>query len=247
MKEIKDLSVTRTTHAELAKVTQSYMTIITTHLANDPFLMAIAALMAPKLANLREALAAIRINSLVKEAFGLDEIRDDAFVVFRDLIHAFRKSNDDGEIWAYHQLWSVIEKVGITLYNKSYIEQSGRLETLFQEMDKADNLIAMNTLGVTARYETLKTAEANFKTIYNGKLDEDAKKNYPTIRGARAALSPLVSDLFPTLRNVVRTSKEGTNLDWAKLIDEQTEQVMIQIAARRTRKSNEEEDTSEDE
>lgn len=103
----------------------------------------------------------------------------------------------------------------------------------------------MGTLGVTPRYMKLKEAEGAFEALYNERLEEDVKRKYPTLRGARAALSPLVADLIPTLRNIVRTADEGADLSWTGLINEQTERVMTQVAARRTRKSGEEGDITE--
>ncbi len=242
MKKVKNIGLTRTTHAELSELTNNYLAIIETHLPENSFLMAIVALIKPKLHKLYAALAAIRINSLVEEAFHLDQIRDNAFIVFRDMIQAYEKTDIAEEQTAYKQLWAVIEKVGTRLYDEGYIEQSGRLKTLFQEMDKEDKKTAMATLGITQRYEKLKTAQQNFKEVYNERLEEDAQKNYPTISKSRAALSPLVKDLIPVLRYIARTADTDTDLSWVALINEQTDTIKAQIAARKTRKENGEEE-----
>ncbi len=242
MQNIKNIGLTKTTHAELSELTSNYLSTIETQLPQNSFLMDIVAFIRPKLSNLYAALAAIRINSLVEEAFELDQIRDNAFIVFRDMIQAYEKTDDPKEQEAYKQLWAVIEKTGTRLYGEGYIEQSGRLKTLFSEMDKADKKAAIATLGIEQRYEKLKIAEQNFKKTYNERLEEDARKNYPTVKKSRAALTPLVNDLIPVLRYIVRTADKDTDLSWAALINEQTDKVMAQVAARRTRKENGEEE-----
>ncbi len=53
----------------------------------------------------------------------------------------------------------------------------------------------------------------------------------------------MVSDLIPTLRNVVRTlDKETHNTNWVALINENNDKLMTQIEARKTRKANEKEE-----
>ncbi len=239
-KQIKDLSISLTTHPELADITQQYVNILQSNLADHELIAKLIPLILAELAKLKEALTAIRINNLVEEAFELDTVRDDAFVMLRDLIYAYRKSNDESKQEAFLLLWNVIEKLGTTLYDDGYTEQSGKLAALFLEFDKKESVAAMNELNIYPFYEDLKTAEANFTSIYNQKLDKDTQKNYPTIKEARAGLSPMIKDLLPTLRTIVRTADQGAALNWVALINEQTDKVMTQIAARRTRKENSE-------
>ncbi|GAA4276349.1 DUF6261 family protein [Aquimarina mytili] len=236
MKILRNLSVTKATHSELSEVTNNYLGIINTHLCDDAFLVAVANHIKPKLEKLRTALAAVRTNNLVDEVIALDQVRDHAFILFRDMIQAFEKTDDPQEKEAFTLLSELIEKVGTTLYTEGYLEQSGRLETLFQEMDKQEYQEALAILGLTPRYKKLKKSEQGFKAIYTDRLEEDTKKDYPTIGQARAELTPLINDLIPTLRNVIRVADQDTDLSWVALINEQTDTVMTQVAARRTRK-----------
>ncbi|GAA4274533.1 DUF6261 family protein [Aquimarina gracilis] len=240
MQKIKNIALTKTTHSELSEVTSNYIAIVQKHLCDNTFIINITKVIQPKLEDLRSALAAVRTNSLIEEVTQLDQVRDDAFILFRDMIQAYEKTDEPEEKEAYTQLWNVIEKVGTTVYREGLLEQSGRLETLFQEMDKEAYQSALTVLGITNRYIKLKTAEQKFKVVYTERLEEDTKKNYPTINEARRALTPLVNDLIPTLRNVVLTTDPTTNPDWIALINEQTDTIMAQVAARRTRKENEE-------
>ncbi|TPN86855.1 DUF6261 family protein [Aquimarina algicola] len=239
MKTLKNISVTQSTHSELSEVTSNYLSIINSHLSANPFLIKLVEYIQPKLENLRTALAAVRTNSLVEEVMQLDQARDYAFIVFRDMINAFEKTDDTKEKEAYELLYELLKKVGTTLNNEGYMEQSGRLETMFQEMDKDQYQLAIQSLGLVSRYKKVKKTEQQFKTAYTNRLEEDTKKNYPTIGEARAALTPLINDLIPTLRNVIRVADTNDTLGWVDLINEQTDTVMTQIAARRTRKENE--------
>lgn len=238
MKKVKNLSASRTTHMELAAITDSYLKILSKYFPDHPFIIAIAGLLSGALVKLNEAMAAIRINKLIEEVFDLDQRRDSAFIMFRDLIFSFARTDVATEKAAYNEIWPVIERLGTTLYAEGYLEQSGRLKTLFQEMAKPKKAEALTVLGATERLAKLHTAEQNFLAIYESRLEEDAKKSYPTIRGARRELSPLINDLMPTLRMIARTTPEGIDLPWIDLINEQTDQVMKKIAARRTRRNN---------
>lgn len=247
MTEIKNVSQTQLTHTELAETADNYLNIIKTHLAGSTFLMSLLPVILMAVEKMRSALGAIRANALVKQTFDLDQVRDNRFVMLRDMIAAFEKTDIPEEKEAYELLWPVFVKVGIRLYTKGYLEQSARLEVLFQEFDKPEYQAAMDTLGVKGRYANLKTAEEDFKAIYDDRLEEDTKINYPTLREARLELSPLVADLIPTLRNVARTAEEGADLSWMELINEQTDRVMTQVAARRTRKNTQEEERETEE
>ncbi|MGB3467674.1 MAG: DUF6261 family protein, partial [Cyclobacteriaceae bacterium] len=172
--------------------------------------------------------------------------RDSAFIVFRDMISAFSKTDIVAEREAYNEIWPVIVKLGTTMYAEGYLEQSSRLKTLFRELEKPEKANAIEILGVSVRLEKLKMAEENFTSVYDSRMEEETKKDYPTIREARTELSPLINDLLPTLRMVASTSPENADLSWIDLINEQTSLVMTQIAARRTRKDNQNSQDSED-
>ena len=82
----------------------------------------------------------------------------------------FVKGDVEEKSWTFNQLCSVIEKVGKPLYDKGYAEQSRRLETLFLKIGKADNLVAMNALGIAAWYEKLKRVEESSKISFNQRI-----------------------------------------------------------------------------
>ena len=235
---MKDLSVTKTTHGELAGYGANVIKVLEQFFSDNPMIIALIVLLKKSLDKLNAALSAVRINSLIQEAYELDQIRDDAFMMFRDMIAVFGRSSDPAELAAYQELWPVIEKLGTTLYADGYLEESAKLETLYQEMKKPEKEAALSALSLEDKLERLKVADQNFNEVYDSKLEQKAKQSFPTIKEARAELKPLIADLLPTLRMMARTAPEGTDLSWVDLIDEHTNQVMAQIAARRTRKKN---------
>ncbi len=238
MKKVKNLSASRTTHSELAGVSGQYSKLLAKAFPDNPMILAITLLINNGLDKLNDALSAIRINTLIKEAFDLDQIRDSEFIVFRNMIAAYEKSTVPDEKQAYDTLWPVIVKLGTTLYTEGYLEQTARLDTLYREMEKPEKVSALNVLLLTGKLDRLKFADKEFNQVYDSKLEQESKKHYPTIREARKELSPLINDLLPTLRMIAITAPEGTDLSWVDLINEQTDQVMTQVAARRTRKKN---------
>ena len=238
MKKLRDLSVSLTTPAEFAGISAYYLKVIKKHLADNPMLIIIVLIIQNSLDKLTESMSAIRINKLIAETAKLDEVRDNAFITFRNMISAFKKSDVADEKKAHDELWPVIEKLGTTLYAEGYLEQSGRLDTLFQEMKKPEKVAALNILGITGRLDKLVQSESDFKIVYNEKMELETSNDYPTLKEARKELTPLINDLLPTLRMVVRAAPEGSDLKWVDLMNEQTDLVMTQVAARKTRKEN---------
>lgn len=244
MKRVNDLSVSRTTHGELAGIAAHIISIIKQYLSQYEFLLAIILIIGNSLEKFKQSMSAIRINKLIKENTRLDKIRDNAFITFRNMVIAFVKTNIPVEKKAYDVLWPVIDRLGTTLYNDGYLEQSSKLETLFQEMSKPDKVEAMEVLKITNRLDDLKIAEENFKKSYNERIELETSTDYPTIRDARKELMPLVNDLLSTLRLLAMIQPAGSDLKWVDLINEQIDMVMTQVAARKTRKENKEGDNA---
>lgn len=250
MKTLRDLSVSKTTHAEFAGISAYYLKVIKQYLSDNSMLMIIVVIIQNSLDKLIESMSAIRINKLIEETVRLDEVRDNAFITFRNMIRAFVKSDVPDEKKAYDELWPVIIKLGTTLYAEGYLEQSARLDTLFQEMKRPEKVAAISTLGITARLDKLVQAESDFKLVYNEKIALETSNDYPTLKEARTELTPLINDLLPTLRMAALAAPEGADLKWIDLMNEQTDLVMTQVAARKTRKeklSNNEDSSSLDE
>lgn len=242
MSNLKDLSVTQATHAELVEATDFYNDTLETRFPESTFIMAIIAFTKPPLEKLKQALLALRSNALVKELGELDLLRDNAFIMFRDYISLYARSAVEAKKAAYDRIWPLIKKAGVGLWSLGDAEETGKLQSLFLELDKTERQADLQELNaITEFYAPLKTAEANFEALTANKLDDVAKENIPTIKASRTELEPLIRDLFPALRWLARTTEAANDLRWIDTMNEKTDLVMTQVAARRSRKDNEEE------
>ena len=209
----------------------------------NAFILAIVVFLRPPLETLKQALLALRSNALVKELGELDLLRDNAFIMFREYIALFARSSVEAKKAAYDRIWPLIKKAGIGLWALGDAEETGKLLSLFPELDKPERQADLQELNaITEFYTPLKTAEANFEALTVNKLDDVARAKIPTIKASRAELEPLVRDLFPALRWVARTVEAANDLSWIDILNEKTDLVMTQVAARKSRKDNEEEE-----
>lgn len=212
MNKLKKLRTSLLLPAELVETINSYLAVIEEGGEPDAFVQVITELLKADVILLGEALTAVRVNALVTEVAQLDAVRDDLYIGFRDMVDAAKRRRDDALLAAYAKVWPVIEKAGTTLYSLGYTAQSGRLEVLFAELDKADHQEALNTLGLTAIYAELKQAQQDFSSKYSERLDEDSKKSYPTLGEAKKQAVPHVNiliDAISILEEATPTSQEG--------------------------------------
>ena len=242
MNDLRDLSVTQATHSELVEATEFYSNTLETHFAEHVFILAIVAKIKPLVEALKQALLALRSSLLVEELRKLDKIRDDAFIMFRDYVGLFARSTEAAKKAAYDRIYPLIEKAGISLWALGDAEETGQMQSLFFELDKAERQADLQELDALVFYSKVKAAEADFETLAADKLDEKARKKLPTIKTSRAALEPRIRDLFPALRMVAFTDETMTDFSWIDTLNEKTDMVMAQVAARRTRNDNEEEE-----
>ena len=139
---------------------------------------------------------------------------------------------------AYEQIWPLIEKAGTTLYRLGYAEQSGKLEALFAELDKPENQTALTTMHADGIYADLKQAQADFVTIYNDRLDEDTKKDYPTLSEAKSKTVPHVNGLLDAI-DILDETDPGTHDALVDRLNGITTEIMAVARARKSRSESE--------
>ena len=84
-------------------------------------------------------------------------------------------------------------------------------------------------------YAELKQAEADFQKLYDQRLDEDGKKDYPTLSQAKKATVPYVNILIDAI-NVLEVTAPGTHTALIGKMNAITTEVMSTARARKTRK-----------
>ncbi|MDW3192274.1 MAG: DUF6261 family protein [Cytophagales bacterium] len=229
--------------AELVETINSYLEIIPVTESSDAFLNVVTGLLREDVSRLSDAITAVRVNTLVNEVAELDAVRDDLFIGFRDMVDATKRRRDVALVQAHAAVWPVIEKAGTTLYALGYVAQSGRLEALFTELDKANHQTALATMGVNDIYTELKQAQQEFSEKYITRLDVDSQKTYPTMGEAKKKAVTHVNVLIDAI-NVLEEVNPGTYTDLIARFNVITASIM---SVARTRKTRNESDTTSNE
>ena len=67
-------------------------------------------------------------------------------------------------------LYTLFQNRGLDLNTYSYADQSTEMDKLISDLGNPENLTKMEHLHLSSHYETMKTAEADFKTIFSQQL-----------------------------------------------------------------------------
>lgn len=189
--------------------------------------------MADDLKHLNQAITIVLKNTLIDDVVAADVVRDDLYIVFRDLISAYKRRKTTEIRSAYEKLWNLIEKAGTTLYVLGYNEQSGKLAALFDELDQEEYQEAMKQLNIVSVYQELKQSPVDFQTIYDERLSQEADLNYPTLKEARARIIPHINSLLSVIDVLVELEPKKYQ-QLADKLSTITKQVMAAARSRKT-------------
>lgn len=220
--------------AELAETANKYVAINANLSTTDPFIARITGLITNDIIQLNQAITAVRVNKLVDDVAAADAARDDLFIGFKDLIDAYKRRTSQTLKDAHAQIWPIIQQAGTRLYLLGYTEQSGKMEALFDELDKAENLAALAAMHADGLYEELKQAQEDFVTIYNNRLNEDTLKNYPTLKEAKSKTTPHVNILLDALA-ILEETEPGVHDTLINQMNSITTEIMAVARARKSR------------
>jgi hypothetical protein len=177
----------------------------------------------------------------VEELAKRDAIRDDLYIAFRDSVNAFKRRRDETLQRAYLAVWSVISNIGTTAYRLGYAEQSGKMNAFFRKMEEVDLQVALNTLQLTDLYQELKEAQADFEETYSMRIQEEVRKDYPTLHDAKNELVPKVNALLTALE-VLEESNAVDISELTRQVNEITVRIMAVAKARQTKSEEGKED-----
>ena len=117
-----------------------------------------------------------------------DNIRDDAFLGFRDYVKACQTKNDPETKKAAQLIISLIKKYGWTLYNEGYSVQSALMEKLISELEEKEAQNALNKIKALDWYHDMVTAQQDFEASMIEKIDVELKNEQPGLRDAKGGL-----------------------------------------------------------
>jgi len=224
--------------AELAEAADKYFRVIVEEKLSDPFVDKVTALLNKGVNQLKESLTAVRVNALIDSVAAADAVRDDSYIGFREVVDAAKRRRNDKVQKAHEVIWPIIKKAGTMLYSEGYTQQSGKLKALFKELDKAKNQSYLAALNADGYYAELKQAEASFQKLYDQRLNEEGKKDYPTLSEAKKATIPYMNILLDAI-NILEVTAPGTHTALIGKMNAITTEVMSTARARKTRKEGE--------
>lgn len=237
---MKKLSIRHLQPAEILETATRYQTAIVDSTLDESFISRVITLLETDKINLQGAISAIRTNSYVDDVSDADDLRDDLYVSFRDMVAAYKRRKGDTMKNAYQAVWPILEQAGTQLYRLGYTQQSGQMQALFTELDKAAAQDAITTLGLLDLYSELKQSQEDFVAVYTDRLEEDAQKNYPTLREARSKILPHLNILISAMGILLESEPET----WQTVADQFnaiTTEMMSIASNRKTRKQEDQE------
>ncbi len=161
-----------------------------------------------KLKTLRDALSGIverLMNNLKYSGKSLltpkisvfDKNRDKAFICLRDQLHGLSLSLIEEKAAPAAELYSIIDKLGVSLHRMGYKAESALLQSLFKAYDKQAAQQDLTDLGLLPYYESLKTANKAFEEASEQRIDEQT-----TRATENEAASDVVEEMIPAMTNL---------------------------------------------
>ena len=130
-------------------------------------------------------------------------------------------------------LYAIFQQCGLDINTFSYADQSTEMDKLITDLSTPANLAKLENLNLTPYFETMKTAQADFKKIYSQQLEansnlrlvqsasstrhnlEDALRNYfGVVEGMKslAGWTELYTELNELVKSI-RNSKMGARTE----------------------------------
>ncbi|MGB3463649.1 MAG: DUF6261 family protein [Cyclobacteriaceae bacterium] len=225
--------------AELIETFSKYMVATEETGINEPFVATMMELLRGDIANLDGAIARLKTNKLIDATAKADDDRYDLLIGFRNQVLIGKRRNKPDMESASERVYEVITNVGLRRYRYGYSETSGKLKSLFRELDQPAFQEDLELLKAAEIYADLKAAESEFLGIYELRAKEE-------VAAADLRLNELRSKVVSrgtTFLNVVETLEvvePEVFVTLARKFNFITTKIMAVARARRTRAENEE-------
>lgn len=121
---------------------------------------------------LDEALVLVRGSELTSEIESSDARRDAAFVTLINQDRALMKSPVDELSAAATTVYALLERYGKDLYRQPYLQESGSINNLVQDLESASYTPLIEALGLQKSVEVLKKMNEDFDSLYSKRLAE---------------------------------------------------------------------------
>lgn len=117
-----------------------------------------------------------------------DADRDNALKSLVNVVKAYELFPSGEQSEAARQLLHVIDKYGRTIYRLPYLQESGALANLLQDLELSENKDRISLLHLEDWVNTLKEATARFDALFIGRESENSVKLSGLAKEARQAV-----------------------------------------------------------
>lgn len=173
---ITDILITYLLMTDLNDHCSHVVTITREANIDDPHLIEINESLSDENAKLTLALNQERQNEHTKVLGVLDDKRDSDYKCLKLHTQADTFNDNITILNAAVRVYRIFENHGLSLYKESYAKESAQLESLFVELDEADNQADLQLLGLVGKYENLKASQSAFSAAFAARSIEAGKK-----------------------------------------------------------------------
>lgn len=194
---------------------------------------------------LDEVLVLERGHVLSAKLGEVDKKRDNALHSLTAIINAYTVFPEEAKSDAALQLKHLIEKYGKNIERLPYLQESGVLSNLLQDLALPENAALLELLHLNEWVVKLKAAAEEFDQLFMGREADNSVKLSGQVKGARQAVQELFQRLAALIQayEIVYGAEEYVSLS-AK-INEAVEYARAQVARRSKRKKEGEEESPE--
>lgn len=234
---MKTIQETLLTSGEVHTTSERIASIISDILSTDPFIGKVILLVLNWNREISKAIGRTTDSTIVELLLVKDILRDNKYVSFRDFANAFVRSDDEALRNAAKIITDIIRELGWGMHRLGYAAESSKLTALIDKLETEPAKSAITTLGATALFEGLKTAQADFETTIKQKVDAKTAEDFEKTRICRKALARYLNSLINYIDMMAEI--DGGNYQVASdKIDEVLTEVISIARARQTRNAD---------
>ena len=127
-----------------------------------------------------------------------DKLRDQGFICLRDQLCGASLSLVSERAAKAKTLFSILERLGTSLYLRGYKAETNHLESLFQSFDDDEMQTLLTDLGFSVDYQALKTAQSSFLNVQQERYDEQT-----TNSNTKGPAGTLANQMLPVIEDIV--------------------------------------------
>jgi hypothetical protein len=176
-------------------------------------------------------------NPFTAKLMVCDDLRDSAYLNFRNYIVSWIHSEETDKAEAAHRLMDILGKHGWGAHNFGYKAQTASITKMVNEITDL-NMADVQLIDATARFETLKKREEDFEAMQKSSVTRP-DDNLPTLLEVRPKLIEALRKLFNIVDYHSAENPADTKLSgYVKALNELITLTMSSARAARTREEN---------